>query len=178
MKWGVWGIIIAAIVTAILITRRFLAPPRKSIEDIDPNDLEALARMIASENPNDSTTVRTAIAWSAVNEANRRGKSVFDLLAPDGNFGPQSGRYASTRNAARSQDYEITTDVLTGAVNDPTGGAVQFDSPRGQRAALARNVSGYSKTPEQVAAQRISEGKVEVNLPGVDPEHMRWWRYA
>jgi len=149
----------------------------------------ALARMLASENPRDTDLVRIAVAWVCCNEAARENTTPEQLLLrstrPDrnGKFGSQLGGYASTTNDPVPQDVQIAQRVLApptadNYAADPTGGAVQFDSPRAQRAALARGAPGYVSTPEQVAAERQSEGKVQVTLPGVDPDYMRFWRYA
>ncbi len=177
MKLWIW-IVIGLAATGLIAAIWFTGPKELMIPD--DADVEALGRMIASENPRDSELIQTAIAWTAVNEASRRGKTVADLLMPDGIPSGQNtgGRYASTRNPSTDATRSIAYDVLSGQSSDPTGGAIQFDSPRAQRAALARNVSGYSKSPEQVAASRISEGKELVTLSGVDPDYMRWWRYA
>lgn len=148
-------------------------------------DVYALARAIASEHPNSSELVKMAVAWVTQNNARRRGVSVASLLlAPNGLFARQNatvngkhlGKYAATGNDPIAQEIAIAGKVLSGAVADPTGGAVQFDSPRAQRAALARKVKGYRKTPEQVAAERMKEGKVLVTLTGVDPDYLRFWR--
>lgn len=173
----IW-VLVGLAATGLIIAIWFSKPMELIIPEED--DVEAMARMIASENPNDSVLIQSAIAWAAKNEAERRGKTVADLLMPNGIPSGQNtgGRYASTRNPSTYATRQVAYDVLSGATPDPTGGAIQFDSPRAQRAALARNVSGYSKTPEQVAASRMSEGKELVTLPGVNPDYMRWWRYA
>lgn len=176
---NVWIWVLIALAATGLIAAIFFSKPMELVIP-DSDDVEALARMIASENPRDSVLIQTAIAWTAVNEAKRRRKSVADLLMPGGIPSGQNtgGRYASTRNPSTPATTAVAYDVLSGRSSDPTGGAIQFDSPKAQRAALARNVSGYSKSPEQVAASRIAEGKELVTLPGVDPDYMRWWRYA
>jgi spore germination cell wall hydrolase CwlJ-like protein len=141
-------------------------------------DVYALARMIASEHPSGTNAVKVAVACVVLNYARKRGVSVSALLlAPQGRFGRQNvGKYAATGNDPTAEEIEIARRVLSGGVLDPTGGAVQFDSPRAQRAALARGVKGYKKTPEDVARQRIAEGKVAVTVPGIDPDYLRFWK--
>lgn len=143
----------------------------------DDDDVEALGRMIASENPRDPIIVQRAIAWTARNYAALKGKTVANLLMPGGVPGPQAGRYASTVNPATDETRSVAFDVLSGKVSDPTGGAIQFDAPNTQDALHARDPVKY-KTADAIAASRESEGKEVVYLPGVDPNYMRWWRYA
>src|SRR5205823_1294512 len=90
----------------------------------DDDDVGALGRMIASENPRDTLVIQQAIAWTAINEAQRRGKSVADLLMPGGVPSGQNtgGRYASTRNPATDATRSVAYDVLSGKVSDPTKG--------------------------------------------------------
>ncbi len=151
-----------------------IEPDMQTIPDED--DVEALGRMIASENPRDPLIVQRAIAWTAVNESRRVGKSVANLVMPGGVPGPQRGRYASTANAATSDTREVAFDVLSGKVPDPTGGAIQFDAPSTQDALYARGDAQYDAAG--IEARRRADGKVPVYVPGVDPRHMRWWRYA
>lgn len=146
-----------------------------------PLDVEALARMIRSEHGSDSELVQVATAWVAVNYARRAGVSVAKLLLrPQGLFGAQwaGPKYASTRLPSTPAARRLAADVLEKRRPDPTGGAVQFDSPAAQRAALSKGLPGYKSTPEQIAAKRIAEGKEQVTLPGVPADQIRFWRYA
>jgi hypothetical protein len=144
----------------------------------DEDDVEALGRMIASENntSRDTLLIKQAIAWAAVNMARRDGKSVASLVMPGGVPGHQAGRYASTANPSTTETRSIAFDILSGKVPDPTKGAIQFDAPRTQDALYAQGKVRLDS--EGVAANRESEGKEAVYLPGVDPRYMRWWRYA
>jgi hypothetical protein len=148
----------------------------------DEDDVEALGRMIASENPRDSVLIQQAIAWTAVNYSARLGKSVASVVMPGGIPGPQKGRYASTANPSTDATRAVAFDVLSGAVPDPTGGAIQFDAPATQDALYRRwedNPSGKApKTAAQVAASRLADGKIMVTVPGVSSSYMRWWKYA
>lgn len=142
----------------------------------------ALARMLASEHDGDGVPVKTAIAWACVNAARKAKVDVFVLLTRStkmspGSFGAQNtGRYASTARDPRRIDCQIAADVLSWKVADPTGGATQFDSPRAQRALMARAAKGYTKSPEQVAEARRKGGSELVTIPGVDPDYLRFWR--
>jgi hypothetical protein len=54
-------------------------------------------------------------------------------------------------------------DVLAGRVDDPTGGALQFDTP-----------DPDLEDVEAVAAKRIAAGNEEISVEGVDA--FRFWR--
>lgn len=143
-----------------------------------PLSVWALATVIASEAGSGPALAKIAIAWAVRNEAQRRGVSVFKLIAPDGKFGSQQGRYAASVHPPSAADVRIAEMVARNEVADPTNGAVQWDSPAAQRKLLARGEPGYTKTPEMVAAERQASGKTVVYLPGVDPDYLRLWRPA
>lgn len=147
-------------------------------KDIIPLNAWTLATVIASEAGSGPEMAKAAIAHAVMNAARRKGVSVFKLIAPDGKFGGQQGRYAASGKPPTEVDVRIAEAVYTGKIKDPTRGADQWDSPRAQRALLARKVSGYRKGPEQVAMDRMKAGKAVVHLPGVDPEYLRLWRPA
>jgi len=157
------------------------SPTPQTITDVDERDIEALARMIASETrANDKPIIKIAVCWVCKNEAERKGKTVHDLVMPGGVPSGQNtgGRFVSTRNSGTDEGREIARQVMSGEVSDPTNNSIQFDSPVAQRAALARNVLNYSKTPEQIAESRMNEGKEMVGLPGISTDYIRFWRYA
>lgn len=135
-----------------------------------------LATLIASEVGSAPNVAKVAVAHAAMNAARAIGKNVFRLIAPDGHYGGQQGRYASSARPPTKEDVAIAEAVYTGKIKDPTGGAVQWDSPRAQTALLERREPGYKSSPKQVAASRMKAGKVAVYLPGVDPEYLRLWR--
>lgn len=176
MRWYLW--IILGLAALGLILKIFMSDgrPAGSLTIPDEDDVEALGRMIASENPRDPVIIQQGIAWAAVNMARRVHKSVADLLMPSGTPGPQAGRYASTANPSTDATRGVAFDVLSGRVSDPTGGAIQFDAPTTQDRLYA---AGKVRLDSQgVYDSRTSEGKVPVYLPGVDPKYMRWWRYS
>jgi hypothetical protein len=140
------------------------------------DDIEALGRMIASENPRDNLAIQQAIAWTAKNEAARRGISVASLVMPNGIPGPQAGRYAATGNPATAATRSVAFDVLSGKVPDPTGGAIQFDAPETQDWLYAHGK--VKSNAAMVAANRQKDGKeVSLTLAG-RTSSMRFWRYA
>lgn len=94
----------------------------------------ALARMLGSEEANADPNTKVAIAWVALNEAERRGVSIANLLLRDngpgnGRFGEQRGRYASTARDPYEVDLQIAQSIISGQVGDITGGAIHFYRP-------------------------------------------------
>lgn len=136
----------------------------------------ALARLGQSE---ESTTAgRTAVMWATVNEANRRHTSVASLLLAsthdeaDGFFGTQAGRYASTSKAPTAATLGLAQQVYDGKIQDPTGGANQWDAPATQALLHAKQPEKY-KSPEEVAANREAAGSHMALVPGVNST--RFW---
>lgn len=142
----------------------------------------ALARMVASEHPHDPEPIRIAVVWATINHARKLRITPETLLLrgkaglSDGFFGAQyTGKYATTANDPTQQDLDTVLGVTGGQISDPTQGADQFDVPAAQRAAAKRGVTGYTKSPEQVAASRRAAGKRLVLLPGIPEEKFRLW---
>lgn len=148
----------------------------------------ALARMIDSEFSR-YHDARVGAGWAARNQAAHLGLSIATLLTRqrikqadgthvpgpgDGFFHTQHGSYASTAQDASSDALQIADDVVSGNVEDPTGGARQFDSP-GAFGIQAGTSSGDADT---VAAARIAAGNELVIIPGVPEAYARFWRPA
>lgn len=146
-------------------------------------DVEALARLAVSE-AGSSEKAQIAVMWATRNMAKSRGESVNALLlrgrtksgvasSSNGKFGAQNtGKYASTRMPSTAASRERAGKVMAGTIPDLTGGATQYDAPGAQNAASAAGVAGYSKTADQVAAER-SKTAVAVMVPGVS--NIRFW---
>jgi hypothetical protein len=84
--------------------------------------------------------------------------------------------YASTVRPPTIPELKLAKRILAGTDLDLTRGAIQFDSPRAQRALLKAGKKGYRKTPEDVAAARQAAGMQMVTVPGVPAETTRFWR--
>jgi hypothetical protein len=150
----------------------------------------ALARAVQSENGSGPRIVLEAVAWAIVNQARATGHTVAQLVTragrkvsgvwtphPTGNgrFGRQAqGRYCATSQDPEARALEVADDVLSGVVDDPTGGARQFDSP----AAFGVQEGTTAAGADETAARRIAAGNVEVLLPGVPESTIRFWRPA
>jgi type II secretory pathway pseudopilin PulG len=153
-------------------------------QGLEPNRY-AMARAIVSEVGGLPLAAQIGVAWSIRNMASHAGVSVLRLITragtkvngvwtptagADGFFGRQDQhRYCSSARDADDAAYRIADQVTSGDVDDPTGGARQWDSP---------DAFSSSGAADQTAANRIAAGNVEVNLPGVDPNQLRFWRPA
>ena len=128
-------------------------------------DTYSLARMIASENGNDSNLIQASIAWAAANYAERQWKTITDVLTVGGHYGSQrDGRYASTKLDPHQGHVDIAEAVLDGTIADPTGGATNFDAPRAE------------SDPGKVSNNRLASGLVPAPIDGVDATYMRFWK--
>ena len=147
-----------------------------------PQEVEALARAIASEAGHEPKSIQVAIGYAVINESNRTGKTIWRLVrGPEDEWGRQGtdGRYfISSAVVPTPAILDLARRVLAGDEPDETGGATNFDSPRAQRAAMARHVPGYVRTPEEVAARRVAGGMELVLIPGVAEDRFRMWRYV
>lgn len=152
---------------------------------LEPNRY-AMARAIVSEVGTLPLAAQIGVGWAIRNMAAHAGRSILHLLTragqndasgtfvptagADGFFGQQSQhRYCSTAQDATDAAYAIADQVISGAVDDPTGGARQWDSP---------DAFSSSGAADKTAAARIAAGNVEVDLPDVSPSQLRFWRPA
>jgi hypothetical protein len=143
----------------------------------------ALASMMASEAGGENVITQIAVAHTAVNHARDRGESVSKLLLRMGqntvkgdsssfvagpghhHFGKALHRYATTARPPNAQQLADAAEVLSGTVDDPTGGATKFDTP-----------DSSLEDVEQVASNRQAAGLEMVTVDGVDA--FRFWRAA
>ena len=146
-----------------------------------------LARATASEEGGQPRSHQVAVACACLNFARSEFPRLSDELAvvqlvlgSAGAFGRQGtgGRRVSSSRAPIALQLDIARDVLAGLVGDPTDGATQWDSPKGQRALLAQGDPLTKKTPQQVADDRMAKGYELVTVPGIDPDDLRFWRRA
>jgi len=165
------------------------AEPRKLASLAGVSDSTyALASAMVSE-AGDDAVAQTAVGWALRNHADERGESVFRVLVragrnnkdtrqfepheSNGYFGPQNvgPRWATTRKAPTLTALELASAILTGSIDDPTGGATQFDAPTAQDGLIGK-IEGYVKTAQQIAEER-SKGSELVMLPGIP--NIRFW---
>jgi hypothetical protein len=105
------------------------------LEGRTQQDYEALARAIESELSGREREEQVAAAWAMRNRALQQGLSVYDMLAPRGEYGsPQkSGGYASTRRASTDASRKIAAEVLEAPQSlDASCNAIDFWIPSEQ----------------------------------------------
>jgi len=148
----------------------------------------ALARVIASEARDLPWIAQIGIAWTTLNHARKSGRSVLQVVtratlhrgtvdgAGDGYFGRQGNPTGGYRYVASSQD--TTPDIRTtaaavygGDIDDPTGGALNFDSPASYGVQAGTEEGGAA----EFADNRESEGKRLLILPGTNGNRIRFW---
>ena len=136
-----------------------------------------LATLASSEYNSGSARLKSGVMHAALNYSKRYKVSLEKMLIPDGKLGKQKGRYASTALPPTLEDVKLALQVLSGAIKDPTNGAVQFDSPRTQLVLWKKGDPDH-KHPNEIAKDRQASGKVAYYIPGEDPENARFWRMA
>ena len=158
------------------------AASQKLGRPVDPNAF-LLATLIASEEGRGTPTVQAAVAHAARNRAVQLGKTLDELLLPDGRlasqsvgYGSSAVRYAAMDEPPSAAQLAVAEGVISKRIADPTGGAVQWDSPNAQRALAAHGHKKTKRTPEQVADERKKRGMTMVTLPGVSADRLRFWR--
>lgn len=113
------------------------APVPATPRPVAADDVEALARVIASESGRGIPDERLFIAWAVRNRAAARRVSIARLVCSP-HCGPQSERINgkgvrpfSSRQSPRAVDRELARFVLSQPASaDPTGGATSFIEPR------------------------------------------------
>lgn len=123
----------------------------------DPDDVEGLARCLASEAPADSYTSdeRTAICFCAMNWANRRKRTIAQIMLPPHH---QKGYWCSTFQEASQDDTQLAYECLNGDHGDPTDGAYSFFEPDEQDRDQKLGLAGVTKTADQLRAKWVGEG--------------------
>jgi len=105
------------------------------LEGRTQQDYEALARAIESELSGREREEQIAAAWAIRNRAAQNGLSIYDMLAPRGEYGApsKSGGYVSTRRLATDTSRQIAAEVLeTPPTFDPSRNATDFWIPSEQ----------------------------------------------
>lgn len=93
------------------------APPAGA--EVDPQEVEALARMLVSETG--SRDGRIVIGWITIQVAKRRKQTIFQLLTGGAGYGKQDRPghepfYASTAEPATVASRQLARELLRGAV--------------------------------------------------------------
>ncbi len=113
-------------------------PPGTPLMTYDERDLEAAARMLASENPRGSEQLHVEQIFSQVRQARRHRQSLYDRITAGEGYGVQNKRRpVSTHNEARPRDRALARRVLDGELPSRMLGATKFFEPEQQDRAFA-----------------------------------------
>ena len=100
--------------------------------DPSPDDIEAAARLIASENPSASDQVKIEQIWTQI-RSTKRGQTLFQRITAGKGYGNQGGsRPVATTHAASPADRELAARVLRGELQSSLPGARKFFDPAEQ----------------------------------------------
>ena len=168
-----WGLVAAGGAALLLYSRRARASvvtppaPRGDLGRGDQlpqpavtDDLEALARVIASEVGRGTDAERAAVGWTVRNRARRRGISIARLVCHPA-CGPQweaegKLRPFSSARAASDAERRMAAGILT-AWEAPTRGAIAFIEPALQDQLAAEKRLGH-RPYREVHERWIADG--------------------
>lgn len=115
------------------------------------DDVEALARMFASENPRGSTRLQVELAWTQI-RSRRPSQSLYDRITGGSGYGEQGEkrpggrlRPVATTNNATAGFRALARRVLAGIETSRLAGARQFFEPRQSDLAFAVGVRAREK---------------------------------
>lgn len=129
---GVLGIGVAILAASVGQAGRSGAPLAGDVADA--RDVEALARMLASENPTGSRALWIEQCWTQVNSRKRQ-QSLYARITGNQGFGPQSKkRPVSTVNEALPVHRAVARLVLLGSAVATWMRAKKFFEPKQQDA--------------------------------------------
>lgn len=135
------------------VPHAFTRYPRGPALNPDPDDVEGLARALASEAPATrySSEERIAIAWTAMNWCNAIRRDLSKIMLPPHH---QKGHWCSTIQESTDSDIATAYECLNGDHGDPTGGAVSFFEPALEKPGVA----GATRTAQQLRDKWTDEG--------------------
>jgi len=149
-----------------------------------PVAVYALARVAASEAGGQKKVAKAGVMWVCMNQAAHLGKNVVQVILGSAQaFGPQGtgGRgFVATSKDPQTIDLITAQGVVDGSIDDPTGGALNFDSPRSYTDKIVDGevVKTREERIQEFEDNRASEGKELVTLEGVPESTFRFWRPA
>ncbi len=125
-------------------------------ERADAQDIEALARMLASENPSASVLVWVEQVWTQL-RSRRAGQSIYQRITGGKGWGPQDKvRPVSTAEPATEKHRMVARLVLLGQFLSTLPGARRYFEPKQQdlafqiaEVARAKLAKGETLTPNE-----------------------------
>lgn len=166
-----------------------LPTPSLQITSPTTEDVEAAARMVASENPSAGKEVWIEQIWTQIREAREHKTTLHRQITGGHGYGPQGKglRPVATTKEAAEEHRQVAREVLSGAHPSKLEGAKRFWDPR-QQDAIFRQVQkgladkaagkpitkrtqelidvGYKRDAEGVRKKWRSEGKALVGVLG------------
>lgn len=124
---GVLGF--SALVLAIAAATRESPAGSDHTSEVNDADIEALGRMLASENPRGTLALWVQQCWTQIHSL-KRGQSLYQRITGGKGFGPQNkSRPVATTEAASPTHRMVARMVLTGAYAARWIGARKFFEP-------------------------------------------------
>lgn len=134
-------------------------PPKPRPAPVDPNydakDIEALARMVASENPRASDELHVEQIFTQMRQAKRYHQRLYDRVTAGQGYGKQNDkRPVSTAEDARQADRDLVRSVLDGDKSSRLPGATKYFEPdQSDKAfAVAERARAKQKQGEKLTA--------------------------
>ncbi|MFO0572379.1 MAG: hypothetical protein U1A78_00130 [Polyangia bacterium] len=162
---------------------RSTPPPRAPEPLWTEQDVEAAARMLASENPRGPRALHIEQIWTQL-RARKPGQSLYDRITAGSGYGPQGERTppgrlrpVSTDQPATDAQRQLAREVLAGLHDSGLVGAKKFFEPAQQDLAFAQaerarkkraagepltpketRLLGYRRTADAVRREWLAEG--------------------
>jgi hypothetical protein len=131
------------------------------------NDVEALARVLASEVGYHSTEERLAVGWTVRNRARRLHRTILELVCSPSCGRCCDGRPFSSYQAPTDKDLRLARDILSRpSADDPTGGARQFFEPLLQDRLASQGSRRHRRTADDVRQEWAAQGYRPIGTVG------------
>jgi len=140
------------------------------LPSFDDDDVEAGARMIASENPHKSQEVHIEQVWTQIREAQRHHQSLYQRITGGAGYGSQGGkRPVSTAQPANDAQRQLVREILQGQHPSVLPMARKWFEPGQQDAAfqIAERARAKQAQGEPLTAQETRLLKYHYDADGI-----------
>ena len=142
-------------------------------------DIEALARMFASENGRGSERLHIELAWTQI-RALRKGESIFHRITAGSGWGPQGERSrgggirpVATTEEATDRGRDLARRILDGQAPSTVPGARSFFEPETQNVVLRTAQKAREKLAQGLALTR-QESRLRHYYKSADEVRASW----
>lgn len=164
-----WLLLAGALLVAGVGRARAEHPPAA----VDPLELEALGRGVASEKDTGTLAEMRGIAWAIRTRALERARTrypsesrpIYRMLYPWRRQLGEDPPFSSLREAT-ARTLAVARQVLAGELADPTRGANEFFEPDEQDRLFAAGVAGYHQPVAALRAAWLARGAQRVAIIG------------